>query len=764
MEQRPEDEQLRSAALQTSQSVRSARQRAEEELLQAKDALEAKTGQLAHSLSMMRATLDSTTDGILAVDERGRITEYNEQFATLWQIPKEEPASRDREALLEVAAKLLKNPDEFLARTRAIYAAADRESVDVLEFEDGRVIERRSKIQRIGDRVVGRVWSYRDITERIRAEETLRDEASILELLNKTGRAIAAQLDLQTVLQIVTDSATELTGASYGSFYYASPREGEGGFTFSGAPGQIFERFGDLRSTALFRRTFAGEGPIRSDDILKDARYGPLSPPEGLKKGHLEVCSYLAMPVISSSGDVIGGLFFGHPDRAVFTQRADRMIIGVAAQAAIAIDNARLYSAAQREIAERKRAEAERERLFVSETEARERAENETRMKDEFLATVSHELRTPLNAILGWANILRTTDNADDIPEGLKVIERNARAQARIIEDLLDMSRIISGKVRLDIQQIDLVPVIKTAIESASPMAAAKNIRITSEIDPRAGTISGDPARVQQILWNLLTNALKFTPKGGSVHVVSEHVESSVAIRVSDSGIGIAADFLPHVFGRFRQADASTTRHHSGLGLGLAIVKNLVELHGGAVRADSPGASQGSTFTITLPIVAVFQSTSDLRRACPDREAEPRNTNADLGGLRVLTVDDELDAREMVKRILRERGAVVETAPSSAAALALFQLVRPHVLITDIGMPEEDGYTFIRKVRELSSHDGGAVPAIALTALARAEDRERALASGFQTHLAKPVEPAELVATVANLAGRPLGHPEFNYD
>ena len=221
--------------------------------------------------------------------------------------------------------------------------------MDLLECTDGRVFERFSRIQFVEDRNVGRVWSFRDITERIRAEETLRDEASILELLNKTGRAIAAQLDLQTVLQIVTDSATELTGASYGSFYYASPREGEGGFTFSGAPGQIFERFGDLRSTALFRRTFAGEGPIRSDDILKDARYGPLSPPEGLKKGHLEVCSYLAMPVISSSGEVIGGLFFGHPDRAVFTQRADRMVIGVAAQAAIAIDNARLYEAAHRE-------------------------------------------------------------------------------------------------------------------------------------------------------------------------------------------------------------------------------------------------------------------------------------------------------------------------------------------------------------------------------------------------------------------------------
>ena len=764
MEQGHEDEQLRTAALQTSQSVRAARQRAEDELLQAKEALEAKTDQLAQSLSMMRATLDSTTDGILAVDQGGRVTAYNEQFVALWRMPPEALASRERAPLLAIAAKQLKNPEEFLARTRELYAIGNRESVDVLEFTDGRVIERRSKTQRIGDRVVGRVISFRDITERMRAEETLRDEATILELLNKTGQAIAAQLDLQTVLQIVTDSATNLTGAQFGSFYYAHPDESGGGFTFSGAPRQVFERFGDLRSTALFRRTFAGEGPIRSDDILTDARYGQLPPPDGLQEGHLEVCSYLAMPVISRSGAVIGGLFFGHPQRAVFAPRAERMIIGVAAQAAIAIDNARLYEAAQTEIAERKRAEAEREHLLTSEQEARERAERETRMKDEFLATVSHELRTPLNAIMGWANILRTTDNPDDVPEGLEVIERNARAQARIIEDLLDMSRIISGKVRLDLQQIDLVPVIKTALESANPMAAAKSIRISSEIDPRTGRISGDPARVQQILWNLLTNALKFTPKGGNVHVVCERVESSAAIRVSDSGVGIAADFLPHVFDRFRQADASTTRQHSGLGLGLAIVKHLVELHGGAVRADSPGAHQGSTFTITFPIAVVLESPPEPPSARPARETEARKMNESLEGLRVLIVDDELDAREMVKRILGERGAAVETAPSAAEALSRLPLVRPHVLITDIGMPGEDGYAVIRKVRELSPHDGGAVPAIALTAFARAEDRERAIASGFQTHLAKPVEPAELIATVANLAGRPLAHPEFNYD
>ncbi len=770
MEEPNEEEMLRSVARRTSRSISLARQRAERDLLEAKEALEVKTAELAQSIAMMRATLDSTTDGILAVDEQGRVTEYNEQFITLWGIPPEVLISRESAPFLEAATKRVKDPAAFLKTTRDVNSDGTHESVDVIEFVDGRLIERRSKVQRIGDRVVGRVLSYRDITDRIRAEETLRDEAGVLELLNKTGRAIAAQLDLQTVVQIVTEAATELTGATFGAFYQPTTDGPEKSFrlyALTGAPPAAFDEFKARQTGVVFERTFRGEGPIRSDDILQDRRFARMPPSSATDGAVLTIRSYLAMPVISVSGEVIGGLFFGHPEPRVFSERADRIIIGVAAQAAIALDNAHLYGAAQKEIADRKRAEAEREKLLVSEKEARARAERETRMKDEFLATVSHELRTPLNAILGWANILRTTDNPEDIPEGLEVIERNARAQAKIIEDLLDMCRIISGKVRLDVQQIDLVPVIKLAVESVSPMAASKGIRVQAELDPNTPRISGDPARVQQILWNLLTNAVKFTPKGGSVDVVTERIESSVAIRVRDSGMGIEADFLPHVFDRFRQADASTTRRHGGLGLGLAIVKNLVELHGGTVRVESAGANQGTSFTILLPIVVALEARSELRPKRPDECAAPRDLAIDLEGLRILVVDDELDAREMVRRILSDHGAAVKVAASAAEALQLFPLVRPHVFITDIGMPEEDGYSAIRKVRELSPNEGGAVPAIALTAFARAEDREHALTGGFQTHLAKPVEPSELVAAVANLAGRSLGknaHPEFNYD
>ncbi|MDB6146951.1 MAG: domain S-box-containing protein [Spartobacteria bacterium] len=409
-----EEQLLRSTALQTSKSILLARQRAEQELLQAKKALEIRTEELAHSLSMMSATLESTTDAIVATDQNGRITGFNHKLVEIWGIPDGTLRSSEPDELRELISRQFKDPKAFRTRVEDIYATSPAESFDVLETLDGRAFERYSKIQSIDGRNVGRVWSFREITER-------------------------------------------------------------------------------------------------------------------------------------------------------------------------------------------KRAEAERERLLLSEREARERAERETRMKDDFLATLSHELRTPLNAILGWANVLRSTDKAEEIAEGLQVIERNARAQTQIIDDLLDMSRIISGNVRLDVQRVDLIPVVKAAMESVKPMAAAKEIRLTSVLDPVAGPISGDPARLQQVLYNLLVNALKFTSRGGRVQIILERVNSHVEISVSDTGQGITADFLPHVFDRFRQADASSTRQQRGLGLGLAIVKNLAELHGGGVRAKSPGPGQGSTFTVVLP-------------------------------------------------------------------------------------------------------------------------------------------------------------------
>jgi PAS domain S-box-containing protein len=410
----------------------------------------------------------------------------------------------------------------------------------------------------------------------------------------------------------------------------------------------------------------------------------------------------------------------------------------------------------QRKIAE------ERKEFLESERAARADAERAGRLKDEFLATLSHELRTPLNAILGWAQILRRQNNQDkDLNEGLSIIERNARVQAQLIEDLLDMSRIISGKLRIDVQQVNITDIANAAIESARPAAEAKGIRLQKILDTQVGPVRGDPARLQQIIWNLLSNAVKFTPKDGTVQVAMERVESHLEITVTDTGMGIKPEFLPYVFERFRQADSSTTRRHGGLGLGLAIVKNLVELHGGKVQAKSPGEGLGATFSIELPLMVMRErqpnETGDHPRSSLSTEvSELLHEHDALLGVSVLVLDDEEDARSLISRVLEECMARVVVASSVSQAMEILQRERPMVLVSDIGMPDEDGYEFIRKVRQLPHQQGGKTPAAALTAFARSEDRTRALLAGYQSHVAKPVEPTELVAVVASLAGRTL--------
>ncbi|MEP1079174.1 PAS domain S-box protein [Leptolyngbya sp. PL-A3] len=382
------------------------------------------------------------------------------------------------------------------------------------------------------------------------------------------------------------------------------------------------------------------------------------------------------------------------------------------------------------------------------------------RLKDEFLATVSHELRTPLNAMLGWSTMLRSKkyDEAT-VSRALEAIERNARAQNQLIDDLLDVSRIISGKLRLNVRPVVLVSVIEAAIDSVRPAADAKNIRIQSVLDPAAGPISGDPDRLQQIFWNLLSNAVKFTSKEGRVQIRLERINSHVEVIVSDTGQGISPEFLPYVFDRLQQADSSTTRKHGGLGLGLAIARHLVELHGGSVRVDSAGEGQGATFTVILPIAIFRPASPDVERVHPALSDQvPLMSETRLDGLNVLVVDDEADARELLAALLEQSGAKVMTAASAAEALAVLTQnapdQQPALLVSDIGMPGEDGYMLIRQVRALPPKQGGSVPAIALTAYARTEDRIKALSSGFNSHVPKPVEPAEFITVVANLINR----------
>jgi PAS domain S-box-containing protein len=603
-------------------------------------------------------------------------------------------------------------------------------------------------------RVVRWFGTNTDVDQVKRAEQALRDESHVLELLNNTGSALASTRDLRSLLQTATDAATGVSGARFGAFFYTG-NDGPGKLftlhTLAGATPAEFASFAEPGANALFGAPLPGPGIRRYDDLTADPRWAPQF---GLPPGH-PIRSYLAVPVVARSGEALGSMFFGHPEAGVFTERTERIVAGIAAQAAVAIDNTRLYEAAHQ-------AAEERKVLLESERAARAEAERTSQMKDEFLATLSHELRTPLSAILGWAQVLRrgSRDQAD-LQRGLATIERNARAQAQLIEDLLDMSRITSGKVLLDMQTLNPASFIDAAIETVRPAADAKNIRIEKHYDPAPGLVAGDPARLQQVIWNLLSNAIKFTPRDGLVGIGLAQREGHVEITVRDNGIGIRPEFITHVFERFRQADASTTRRHGGLGLGLSIVKHMVEQHGGTVRADSAGEGRGACFTIALPLAKVqapaerrVDAGGMARRAGADPAAPtPELALRDLGGVSVLVVDDDRDARELIARILTDCHARVALAANAREALDMFLAEPAGLLISDLGMPEMDGFELLSRLRALPRERGGRVPAIALTAFARSEDRLRALEAGFSAHISKPVEPGELIAAVAGIVG-----------
>ncbi len=413
------------------------------------------------------------------------------------------------------------------------------------------------------------------------------------------------------------------------------------------------------------------------------------------------------------------------------------------------------------DITDRKRAEAERENLLAGAQYSREQAEAASRSKDEFIALISHELRAPLNAMLGWARVLKE-GNADATTQehAVEVIECSARTQQKLIEDLLDTSRIISGNLRLETGPVDLAQVVKAAADTMRPAADAKEIELEIELRGGGNIITGDPDRLQQVLWNLLSNAVKFTPNGGRVTVRLERADPYIRLTVADTGIGISPDFLPYVFHRFHQADSSSTRRQGGLGLGLSLVRNLVELHGGSVEAKSAGEGRGAIFRVNLPVRALRRQKMDLevgRGKDRERDEQSELQSGKLHGLWTLVVDDEADARDLVATLLKQCGARVTTAASAAEAFALLREgeagARPDVLVSDIGMPDEDGYQLLRRVRTLAPEEGGSIPAIALTAFGRARDRIKALSAGFQTHIPKPVEPEELMMVIAGLTG-----------
>jgi NO-binding membrane sensor protein with MHYT domain/CheY-like chemotaxis protein/nitrogen-specific signal transduction histidine kinase len=397
---------------------------------------------------------------------------------------------------------------------------------------------------------------------------------------------------------------------------------------------------------------------------------------------------------------------------------------------------------------------AERQDLLTRERAARDEAERLSALKDEFLATLSHELRTPLNAVLGWASMLqRGAKDEETLRRGLETIERNARAQGQLIDDLLDMSRIISGSLRLDVQLLEPEKVVEAALGTVHPAAVAKRIDLRVDVARGLGLVLGDPGRLQQVMWNLLSNAVKFTPNGGMVQVLLGRDEQDVVIRVADSGIGIEPDFLPYVFDRFRQQDASITRKHGGLGLGLSIARQLVELHGGTIAVTSGGAHAGTTFTLRLPL-AEPQARTPQRAPVVASQADQVARQGELAGVKVLLVDDADDTLDVLQQILQHSGATIMAASSAGTALALLEREQPDVIVSDIGMPDIDGFELMRRIRRRAAGAGGAIPAIALTAFTRQDDRNKAMQAGFDDYLAKPVEPSSLVAHIAQAVGQ----------
>ncbi|MFN2493703.1 MAG: response regulator [Pyrinomonadaceae bacterium] len=582
-----------------------------------------------------------------------------------------------------------------------------------------------------------------------------------LKMLIDLGQQLGAEHDPSRVLENFCRSARQIVGAQEAAvgvingddqtlrfFFRCTSSDDPTTFSPNGIP-KIAER--------ALKRLISKRRALRlneSDDLLRDnGRTSEL------------IHSFLGAPIVSATG-VSGWIYLLNKlNSDDFSEADERFAATLATQVAIAYENAVLYTDAQRhaselqaEIAERKQAEEERAQLLVLEQAARAEAEQANRTKDEFLATLSHELRTPLTAILGWSHLVRTGKlDEPQLARAVETIERNARSQSQLIDDLLDVSRIITGKLQIEPRRVNVCSVIEAAIDAVRPSFEAKNIEFETVTSANC-LVSGDANRLQQIFWNLFSNAVKFTPEGGRVRVELEQVNAHIRISVSDSGIGISPEFLPYIFDRFRQADGSTTRVHGGLGLGLSIVKHLVQLHHGTVEVKSQGQDQGTTFTVVLPVASADVVGQDATLTPVESRTRdlPAGFSRILEGLRILVVDDEADARDLVNAILTRCGSQVKCCESAAEALEAFRDWKPDLLVSDIGMPIEDGYSLITKLRKQRSKRAKQMPAVALTAYATKEDKARTLSAGFQMHVAKPIDPESLVMSISAAMGRTL--------
>ena len=645
---------------------------------------------------------DVIAEGIVVGDHSGNLIYCNQRWIDIWQIPARLLKDGKLSSIWEFTARYFVDPDNYLQRIRSI-EQTPVEQPDLLELRDGRRFERIFTPRLTHGPAVFGLWSFRSAAERQPSDAVARRLAAIVD---NSDDAIIGK-DLNGIISSWNAGAERIFGY----------------------------RADEMIGTPVIRLIPAerqAEEDMILDRIRRGMRVDHFETRRLTKSGREIHASITVSPIKDASGKVIGA-------SKIARDITGRKLAEEAVQAA-------------RDIAEQ--ADAERARVLARERAAREEAERASRAKDEFLATLSHELRTPLNAILGWASLLRSTRTEADLDRGLDVIERNARAQAQIIDDLLDMSWIISGKVRLDVQPLDLIVLLHESVETVRAAAEAKAIDLQTEFDSSNATFNGDANRLRQVFWNLLNNAIKFTPAGGRVCLKLEESKSQFEIQVMDTGEGIAPEFLPSVFNRFQQADASTTRRHGGLGLGLALVKQLVELHGGHVSAQSPGLGQGATFVVNLPFAGLYRKEREPGSqpiALPMPEPRPL-PDISLKNVHALIVEDEPDAAGLIKALLETNGATVSLAGSAEEGLAELISQPINVVICDIGMPEEDGYSLIKKVRELPEYTKSSIAAVAVTTYARLEDRTRAFRSGFQNHLSKPVEPAELLAVVHSLA------------
>jgi PAS domain S-box-containing protein len=688
---------------------------------------------IEQQLRRLAAIVESSDDGIVGMDLDGTITAWNHGAERLYGYDAAEAIGRS--IRIVVPDNRQEEESEVLARIKRGERVEHFETIRCRK--DGTCVPVSLSLSPIRDddgNVVGASKIARDITERGRAAERAA-------FLAEVGAVLAGSLEYATTLKTVVNMAVPAIADWCAVDILTDERTLERLAVAHVDPAKIdlaraiqsrYQNPSSPYSAASVVRT--GTPAIIkeiSDDMIVASAHGDEERVALVRS--LGLRSYIIVP-LKARGRTLGAFTLVTAESGrVYNDDDFRFAQDVAFRAALAVDNARAYDEAQMA----------------------------NRLKDEFLATLSHELRTPLNAILGYSRLVQSGMlTPDRHTHAFQTVERNATALTQIVEDILDVSRIISGKVRLDVQPVDLPHVVSDAVETVLPAAEAKQIRVQTILDPRAAPISGDPDRLQQIVWNLVSNAVKFTPKKGVVQVRLERVNSHVEIIVSDTGIGITPDFLPHIFERFRQADSGTTREHGGIGLGLAIVRHLVELHGGTIHAASGGRDKGSTFRVRLPLMIVHHESPPERRGHPT--SEPARTETplpDLAGLTVLAADDDADARALVTETLESRGAKVIVADSAEEVMAALQTIRPDVVIADIGMAHIDGFELLKRIRQSSDDRIRDVPAAALTAYARAEDRMKVLQSGFQMHLVKPIDPAELIVAVAVLAKRTLHGP-----